>query len=114
MKTWEQVGQECRAKMKRMAARFPSTCGQCKRVINIGDDIVQPYAPNGARGNQFAGCWYCQNCGDFFQRGVDCGYLAVCAPWVNQAARDEFEALPNVKAWLDESKARSTVPNLIG
>lgn len=106
--THEQFGKECRKKMQRMAARFASTCGQCKRTIAVGDTIVKPcYDLDSGKGPRGI-AWYCEDCGEFEQRGVDCGYLARCGsgPWLNQSERDAFMQKPDVKAWLEEHARR--------
>jgi hypothetical protein len=106
VKTWEQLGKECRANMRRMAAQFARPCAQCKRPIAVGDTIVKPcYAPNNGTGNRGM-FWYCEDCGEFEQRGVDCGYLAGHGPWLSQADRDAFMNKPDVKAWLEEHARR--------
>lgn len=109
MKTWEQIGKESRAKMRRQCARFAAPCPQCKRPIAVGDPIVQPFALNAERVNSFYGCWYCEDCGEYFQRGVDCGYLAARGPWLTVADSRAFEARPDVAAWLAESRRRSAL-----
>ncbi|RTL06379.1 hypothetical protein EKK58_05360 [Candidatus Dependentiae bacterium] len=106
LKTWDQIGKECRAKMRRMSARFADTCGKCKRAIAVGDTIVKPcYATDSSNRNRGI-FWYCEDCGEFEQRGVDCGYLVARGPWLNQAERDAFMEKPDVKAWLDEYRQR--------
>lgn len=107
-KTWEQLGKECRAKMRKMAARFASMCGQCKRSIAIGDTIVKPcFAPPGSKTAGSNIFWYCEDCGEFFQRGVDCGYLVSAGSrWLSQADHDAFMAKPDVMAWIEESQRR--------
>jgi len=103
--TWEQLGKRYRAKKRVMRSRYASTCPQCKKPIAVGDLIGLPYALNEHKVNKFS-TWYCDDCAECFQRGVDCGYLAGGGPWLNISERETFEQHPEVKAWLAEVAAK--------
>lgn len=108
--TFEDLGRWCRARLRKRKATFRSTCGQCRKAIAPGDTIARPFIPRrvpgaGAPHNSTI-CWYCADCADFFQRGVDCGALALMGPWLTHADKQAFEGRPDVIAWKKEWAAR--------
>jgi hypothetical protein len=107
--SFEEAGRRYRKKMRRMAARFPSTCPQCRCAISVGDAIVQPYALTREKANQFSSCWYCAECGELFQRGVDCGAFTT-VPFISAADADAWNARPDVVAWKAAAAARWPSP----
>ena len=106
-RSWEQIGRDARKRVKRMLARRASTCPQCRQPITIGDTIMAPFAPSKERGNHFLGNWYCLDCGEFFQRGVDCGALVAGGSFISVADADAFRERPDVKAWAEEAHRRA-------
>ena len=100
--TWEELGKRYRSKKRVMRARFASTCPQCKKPMAAGDLIGQPYALNEHKQNKWANVWYCDDCAECFQRGVDCGYLARSGPFLTTADSDGFAERADVQAWLAE------------
>src|SRR5690606_11850381 len=107
-KTYEELASWCRARLSKRKAALHSTCGQCRRGISPGDMIARPFLPRLGRGvpRNRAISWYCTDCAEHLQRGVDCGALVAGAPWLTKEDKDAFFARPAVVAWMREDEEK--------